>query len=144
MSLLGGIFLQFVDVIQVHVEDIVRVVQDLHHLLFRTSHANPLQAVEFSDAVILVDDVIAAHQTLELPFRETFEFRLAPAAAPFEPAEDLVLRVHREAGIRDEKTFVKGIEGKGELRDINLCRFIVPRLIMLMNRTEEFLQPDAF
>jgi len=46
-----------------------------------------------------------------------------------------VLRVHREAGIRDEKTFVKGIEGKGELRDINLCRFIVPRLIMLMNRT---------
>jgi hypothetical protein len=91
-----------------------------------------------------VDDVIAAHQTLELPFRETFEFRLAPAAAPFEPAEDLVLRVHREAGIRDEKTFVKGIEGKGELRDINLCRFIVPRLIMLMNRTEEFLQPGAF
>ena len=108
MTLLGGILLNTVHEIQVHIENIVPLIQHTHHFLFDTADLELLQSGEFPDAVVDVNNVIPTPQLLSFLLTEPFELLLPARAAALQASENLMLCENRKMSRRVDEAKVHG------------------------------------
>jgi hypothetical protein len=76
------------------VDRLVRIVQDLHHLLLKAPHFDLLEPCEPADAIVDVYNVISAPKLRQFFGRDALEPRPTGRTAPLEAAEDLMFREH--------------------------------------------------
>ena len=108
MPLAGGILLQSRDIVKVDVEDIVLLIEKLHHLLLHIAHPDALEPLESSDSVVLMDNVVSPAQLEKLTLIEAAHRRTLPSTPAFQPVEHLMFGEQRKADRWQEKALMDG------------------------------------